>query len=94
MKPDNLVAALQSALKDRWKPKASKEDIAEENKTWGIRNFTRFDNNQVGVMRCVILETGIEFSSSASSKCEFFEYQNTTFKEEITGFMNKILKAK
>lgn len=93
MRPRNLEAALQTALKEGWTPKVLKKDIFEDNKAWGIRNFTKFDLSQVGVMSCVILGKGIEFSQNATSRVEFFEYENPTFKQQITKFMNRILKT-
>lgn len=92
MKPRNMEATIQDALKKSYKPSAEKEDVVAKNRAWTDRNFQKYDAKDVGPLRCNVLPTGIEFSGGNGSLPKHFPYEDISFQKEVTEFMNKLLK--
>jgi hypothetical protein len=92
MKPRNMEATIQAALQGSYTPPVEKEDIEAANKEWTEINLRKYDNTQVGPLRCDIIPGGLQFSGANSNIPRTFSYEDVEFKEEVTKLMNKLLK--
>lgn len=90
MRPDNLAATLQTALKEEWEPKANKEDIEKQNLQY-LHSIRSWEGKKIGHYTIEVSPKYILFRHSRidGSKDVCYKVDNKGFILSVKSFIEK-----